>query len=60
MTDEQIDLRTVCARVIWSVVREYEDGCDLALEDLPRNHYVWFCEDEAIEAVKEFKKGGAQ
>lgn len=53
--DAREKLHTDVARAIWEVMREYEDSCDLELEDVPSNHQVWFCADAAIAA----KQGGA-
>lgn len=55
LPDAREKLRTDVARAIWEVMREYEDSCDLALEDLGSSHQVWFCADAAIAA----KQGGA-
>ena len=42
------DARESVARAIWGVLREYEDKCDLELEDLASTHHVW---DLAVAAI---------
>lgn len=49
--DERLRLRSDVARAIWDVMREHEDRCDHALEDVEPKHQVWDCADAAIRAV---------
>jgi hypothetical protein len=49
--DERLRLRSDVARAIWDVMREHEDRCDHALEDVEPKHQVWDCADAAIKAV---------
>lgn len=49
--DERLRLRSDVARAIWDVMREHEDRCDHALEDVEPRHQVWDCADAAIRAV---------
>lgn len=49
--NERLRLRSDVARAIWDVMREYEDRCDHALEDVDPRHQVWDCADAAIKAV---------
>ncbi|MBP3932342.1 MAG: hypothetical protein J6D44_00495 [Pseudomonas sp.] len=39
------------ARAIWDIRREYEDRCDMELEDLGSAHSVWLEAKAAIEAI---------
>lgn len=49
--DDRLRLRSDVARAIWDVMREHEDRCDHALEDVEHKHQVWDCADAAIKAV---------
>lgn len=49
--DDRLRLRSDVARAIWDVMREHEDRCDHALEDVDPKHQVWDCTDAAIKAV---------
>lgn len=49
--DDRLRLRSDVARAIWDVMREHEDRCDHALEDVEPKHQVWDCADAAIKAV---------
>lgn len=49
--DERLRLRSDVARAIWDVMREHEDRCGHALEDVEPKHQVWDCADAAIKAV---------
>lgn len=49
--DDRLRLRSDVARAIWDVMREHEDRCDHALEDVEPRHQVWDCADAAIKAV---------
>lgn len=50
-----IDLnkRENMARAIWNVMREYEDRCDIDLEEMGEKHHVWEIADAAIAASSE-------
>lgn len=41
------------ARAIWNIRREEEDRCDMALEEVGRDHSVWAEARAAIEAMRE-------
>ena len=49
--DARLRLRSDVARAIWDVMREHEDRCDHALEDVEPKHQVWDCADAAIETA---------
>lgn len=49
--DARLRLRSDVARAIWDVMREHEDRCGHALEDVEPKHQVWDCADAAIKAV---------
>ena len=49
--DERLRLRSDVARAIWDVMREHEDRCGHALEDVEPKHQVWDCADAAIETA---------
>jgi len=49
--DDRLRLRSDVARAIWDVMREHEDRCDHALEDVDHKHQVWDCADAAIETA---------
>lgn len=49
--DDRLRLRSDVARAIWDVMREHEDRCGHALEDVDPRHQVWDCADAAIKAV---------
>jgi hypothetical protein len=49
--DDRLRLRSDVARAIWDVMREHEDRCGHALEDVEPKHQVWDCADAAIRAV---------
>lgn len=49
--DDRLRLRSDVARAIWDVMREHEDRCGHALEDVEPKHQVWDCADAAIKAV---------
>ncbi len=49
--DDRLRLRSDVARAIWDVMREHEDRCDHALEDVEPKHQVWDCADAAIKAM---------
>lgn len=49
--DDRLRLRSDVARAIWDVMREHEDRCDHALEDVEPKHQVWDCADAAIETA---------
>lgn len=49
--DDRLRLRSHVARAIWDVMREHEDRCDHALEDVEPKHPVWDCADAAIKAA---------
>lgn len=49
--DARLRLRSDVARAIWDVMREHEDRCDHALEDVDHKHQVWDCADAAIETA---------
>ncbi len=49
--DDRLRLRSDVARAIWDVMREHEDRCDHALEDVDHKHPVWDCADAAIETA---------
>lgn len=51
--DDRLRLRSDVARAIWDVMREHEDRCDHALEDVEPKHQVWDCADAAIRAMKD-------
>lgn len=51
--DARLRLRSDVARAIWDVMREHEDRCDHALEDVDHKHQVWDCADAAIRAMKD-------
>ena len=51
--DDRLLLRSDVARAIWDVMREHEDRCDHALEDVEPKHQVWDCADAAIRAMKD-------
>lgn len=51
--DDRLRLRSDVARAIWDVMREHEDRCDHALEDVDHKHQVWDCADAAIRAMKD-------
>lgn len=51
--DDRLRLRSDVARAIWDVMREYEDRCGHALEDVEPKHQVWDCADAAIRAMKD-------
>ena len=51
--DDHLRLRSDVARAIWDVMREHEDRCDHALEDVEPKHQVWDCADAAIRAMKD-------
>jgi len=51
--DDRLRLRSDVARAIWDVMREHEDRCDHALEDVDPRHQVWDCADAAIRAMKD-------
>ena len=51
--DARLRLRSDVARAIWDVMREHEDRCDHALEDVEPKHQVWDCADAAIRAMKD-------
>lgn len=48
MTERQ---REAVARAIWNVMREYEDRCDMELEDIGGDHHVWEMADAAMYAL---------
>ena len=39
--DDRLRLRSDVARAIWDVMREHEDRCGHALEDVEPKHQVW-------------------
>lgn len=41
------------ARAIWNIRREYEDRCDMELEDMGAGHEVWA---EALAAMKAMRE----
>ena len=45
---EKLHLDVACA--IWEVMREYEDRCDMELEDVGCSHVVWQLANAAIAA----------
>lgn len=47
------ELRENVARAIWNVMREYEDRCDMELEDMGEKHHVWEIAEAAIAASSE-------
>lgn len=47
------ELRENVARAIWNVMREYEDRCDMELEDIGEKHHVWDIAEAAIAASSE-------
>lgn len=49
--DDRLRLRSHVARAIWDVMREHEDRCGHALEDVDHKHQVWDCADAAIETM---------
>ena len=49
--DDRLRLRSDVARAIWDVMREHEDRCDHALEDVDHKHQVWDCAEAAIETA---------
>lgn len=49
--DDRLRLRSDVARAIWDVMREHEDRCGHALEDVDHKHQVWDCADAAIETA---------
>lgn len=49
--DDRLRLRSDVARAIWDVMREHEDRCGHALEDVDHKHQVWDCADAAIKAA---------
>ena len=49
--DDRLRLRSDVARAIWDVMREHEDRCGHALEDVEPKHQVWDCADAAIETA---------
>jgi hypothetical protein len=49
--DDRLRLRSDVARAIWDVMREHEDRCGHALEDVDPRHQVWDCADAAIETA---------
>jgi hypothetical protein len=51
--DDRLHLRSDVARAIWDVMREHEDRCGHALEDVEPKHQVWDCADAAIRAMKD-------
>jgi hypothetical protein len=51
--DDRLRLRSDVARAIWDVMREHEDRCGHALEDVEPKHQVWDCADAAIRAMKD-------
>ncbi len=51
--DDRLRLRSDVARAIWDVMREHEDRCDHALEDVDHKHQVWDCADAAIRAMRD-------
>ncbi|MDR0203014.1 MAG: hypothetical protein LBJ40_12720, partial [Delftia acidovorans] len=51
--DDRLRLRSDVARAIWDVMREHEDRCGHALEDVDHKHQVWDCADAAIRAMKD-------
>ena len=51
--DDHLRLRSDVARAIWDVMREHEDRCGHALEDVDHKHQVWDCADAAIRAMKD-------
>jgi hypothetical protein len=51
--DDRLRLRSDVARAIWDVMREHEDRCGHALEDVDHQHQVWDCADAAIRAMKD-------
>ncbi len=57
--DDRLRLRSDVARAIWDVMREHEDRCDHALEDVEPKHQVWDCADAAIKAVHGITGGSA-
>ena len=48
MTERQ---REAVARAIWNVMSEYEDRCDMELEDIGDKHHVWEMADAAMRAL---------
>lgn len=42
------------ASAIWSIRREYEDRCDMELEDIGGSHPVWEEAAAAIRAISKF------
>ena len=50
LPDAREKLRTDVARAIWEVMREYEDRCDMELEDVGCSHVVWQLANAAIAA----------
>lgn len=40
------------ARAIWNIQREYEDRCDMELEDMGRGHKVWELALAAMKAMR--------
>lgn len=55
-TASAMDARESVARAIWAVMREYEDRCDMELEDMGEHCHAWALADAAIAAQA---KGGA-
>lgn len=44
-------LRLATARAIWAVMREYEDRCDMELEDMGKHCHAWALADAALSAA---------
>lgn len=57
--DDRLRLRSDVARAIWDVMREHEDRCGHALEDVEPKHQVWDCADAAIKVVRGLAGGSS-